>query len=103
MVPTSGGGPGGARRPPSSLTTQLVLSRSVEGPPDLPWGHNHHPSAHTPTGLGLAPSFPAWAKEAQDTVLGPGGGTVPDARQMGPSGKGMQNGQDLHEQVSSFF
>lgn len=70
MVPTSGGGPGGARRPPSSLTTQLVLSRSVEGQPDLPWRHYHHPSAHTPTGLGLAPSFPAWAKEVQGHCAG---------------------------------
>lgn len=37
-------------------------------------------------------------------MLGPGGGTAPDARQMEPaSGKGMQNGQDLHEQVSLFL
>lgn len=62
----------------SSLTGQVVLSRSVEHQLRHPWDHSCHPSPHTsacgPRGhLGV--------------VLGAGGGTVPEARQIGPAGR----------------
>lgn len=64
--------------PLSSLTGRVVLSRTVEHQIRHPWDHSHHPSPHTS----------AWGPRGHlGVVLGAGGGTVPEARQIGPVGR----------------